>query len=633
MSFKFNKQQLDAIKHKDGPALVLAVPGAGKTTVLIYRTHNLIKKYNINPLKILSITFSKASAKDMKNRFNNTFPNFYNIPVNFSTIHSFSYTILKEYAYRNNIKYSLIENFKHPQYKNKLLRKIYLDINGEYITEEKLETVINTIGYIKNMMFDIDDFLQKYKVDIENFKEIYTKYENYKSDNLLIDFDDMLTYALNILNKDKYLLSKYRNKFDYIQVDEGQDTSKIQMEIAKTISHPKNNLFIVADDDQSIYRFRGASPENILNFKEIYPQANIFYMEQNFRSSNNIVNVCNKFIKQNTLRYNKELFTENKNIRPVKIIRSETIIDEYEYLIEMFKKHGDLSNTAILYRNNISSLGIIEYLDRNNIPFYIRDAKISFFNHWIVKDIIAFLNVAYDNINIFEFEKIYYKTKGYIYKNHINWAKTLSYNIPIFDRLLQYPDLKKDYKKQIKELKVDFKRLSNLKPYEAISFIEKDLKYEKYLKENSIKFGYTYDSLKTILFNLKLIAKNADNMKEFLGRLKYLDYITYRSKKEKNGVALSTIHSAKGLEFKKVYMIDLIEGDFPTFNSIESFEKGQINLLEEERRLFYVGMTRAKEVLDLITIDYKNESKVKDSRFLIELEDIFKDELYKKSKS
>ncbi|MSS42227.1 ATP-dependent helicase [Anaerosalibacter bizertensis] len=633
MSFKFNKQQLEAIKHKDGPALVLAVPGAGKTTVLIYRTHNLIKKHNINPLKILSITFSKASAKDMKNRFNNTFPNFYNIPVNFSTIHSFSYTILKEYAYRNNLKYSLIENFKHPQHKNKLLRKIYLDINGEYITEEKLETVINTIGYIKNMMFTIDDFLQKYKVDIKNFKKIYTKYENYKYNNFLIDFDDMLTYTLNILNKDKYLLNKYRNKFDYIQVDEGQDTSKIQMEIIKTISQPKNNLFIVADDDQSIYRFRGASPENILNFKEIYPQANIFYMEQNFRSSNNIVNVCNKFIKQNTLRYNKELFTENKNIRPVKIIRSETIIDEYEYLIEMFKKHGDLSNSAILYRNNISSLGLIEYLDRNNIPFYIRDAKISFANHWVVKDILAFLNVAYDNKNIFEFEKIYYKTKGYIYKKHINWAKTLSYNIPIFDRLLQYPDLKKDYKKQIKELKVDFKRLSNLKPYDAISFIEKDLKYEKYLKENSIKFGYTYDSLKTILFNLKLIAKNTNNIKEFLGRLKYLDYITYRSRKEKNGVRLSTIHSAKGLEFKKVYIIDLIEGDFPTFNSIEAFEKGQINLLEEERRLFYVGMTRAKEVLDLITIDYKNESKVKDSRFLIELEDIFKDELYKKSKN
>lgn len=619
----FNKQQLRAIRHKNGPALVLAVPGAGKTTVLIHRTYNLIKKHNINSLKILSITFSKSSAKDMKNRFNNIFAELHNTPVKFSTIHSFSYTILREYAYKNNIKYNLIESPKHPQYKNKLLKEIYLDINREYITEEKLEGLINIIGYVKNMMFDINDFVQNNKVDIRNLKEIYNAYEKYKTKNFLIDFDDMLTYTLNILNKDKYLLTKYRNKYDYIQVDEGQDTSKIQMEIIKTLAFPKNNLFIVADDDQSIYGFRGACPDDMLNFQKIYPNAKIFYMEENFRSSNNIVNVCNNFIKQNTLRYNKELFTKNRNIRPIQIVRTETIIDEYEYLVRTFKKYGDLSNTAILYRNNISSLGLIEYLERNSIPFYIRDIKISLFNHWIVKDILAFLNVAYNDTNIFEFEKIYYKTKGYIYKKYINWIKTLSYNISVFDRLLQYPGLREDYKERISELKIDFKRLSKLKPYEAISFIEKDLKYEKYLKENSIKFGYTYDSLKTILFDLKLIAKNTSNIEKFLERLKYLDYISYKSKNKKNGVTLSTIHSAKGLEFKKVYIIDLIDGDFPTSNSIETFENGQVDLLEEERRLFYVGMTRAKEVLDLITTEYKNEKKVDDSRFLMELESIF----------
>lgn len=623
MKIQFNSQQIQAIQHKDGPALVLAVPGAGKTTVLIHRLHNLIKEHSVNPLKILSITFSKASAKDMRKRFNNIFTEVNNIPVNFSTIHSFSYAILREYGYKNNIKYNLIENHKHPQYKGKLLREIYFNVNDEYITEEKLEGIINTIGYIKNMMFNIDDFLQKNKVDIKKFKDIYINYENYKKENLLIDFDDMLTYTFKILNTDKILLNKYRNKYDYIQVDEGQDTSKIQMEIIKALAYPDNNLFIVSDDDQSIYGFRGASPKDLLKFEEIYTNAKIFYMEENFRSSNNIVTVSNKFIKQNTLRYNKELFTKNQNKRPIQIVRTKTTIDQYEYLIKVLEKYDNLSNTAILYRNNISSLGLIEYLDRHSIPFYIRDMKISLFNHWIVKDIVAFLNVAYDDTNVFEFEKIYYKTRGYIYKKYINWVKTLGYNIPVFDRLLQYPGLKKYYKQQIKELKTDFKKLSKLKPYNAISFIEKDLKYEKYLKENSLKFGYTYDSLKTILFNLKLIAKNTDNIKEFLGRLRYLDYISYKSKEEKNGVTLSTIHSAKGLEFKRVYMIDLIEEDFPTSSSIEDFESGQVESLEEERRLFYVGMTRAKEILDLITIDYKNESKVEDSRFLIELENIF----------
>lgn len=621
---ELNKYQKKAVSHVNGPALVLAVPGAGKTTVLIHRTNNLIENHNINPDSILSITFSRASANDMKERYNTTFPNFQSTAIKFSTIHSFSYTILREYAYRKNIKYTLLEGKNTPINKNALLRKIYLEINGEYITEERLEGIVNTIGYIKNMCFDIDEYMLNNNVEINNFKEIYMYYENYKLQNHLIDFDDMLVLTYKVLKEDKYLLNKYRNKYNYIQVDEGQDTSKIQMEIIKTIAYPNNNLFIVADDDQSIYGFRGAFPKGLLEFKKIYPQAKIFYMEENFRSSKSIVNVSNKFIKQNTLRYDKNLFTKNKDVRPIQIVKAKTMLDQYEYLVGELKKYDELSNTAILYRNNISTLGLIEYLEKNNIPFHLRDMKISLFNHWMINDIVAFLTLAKDDTNISAFEKIYYKMRGFVYKKYINYIKTLNFNASVFDRILLYPGLDEEYKQKIIELKRDFKYLSRLKPCEAISFIEEDLKYERYLRENSLKLGYTYDSLKTILFDLKLIAKNTPSIEVFLSRLKYLDYLSKKSVQAKNGVVLSTIHAAKGLEFKNVYMIDLVDGDFPTSNSIQAFYNGNYDLLEEERRLFYVGMTRAKEVLDLVTIKNRNDKKVESSKFLVEIEDMFK---------
>lgn len=620
MNVNLNEQQKKAMNHINGPALVLAVPGAGKTTVLIHRTANLILNQNVPSERILSITFSRASARDMKERFLKLYKNFNPNQVHFSTIHSFAYGLVKEYFYRYNIKYGLIEGEKSPLNKNRLLRKIYFDINNEYLTEERFENVANTIGYIKNMLLDIDEYLKLNNVEINNFREIFVSYENFKRKNHLIDFDDMLTLSLQILKEDRYLLNKYRNKYDYIQVDEGQDTSKVQIEIIRTIAAPRNNVFVVADDDQSIYGFRGAFPRALLNFNKMYPSGKIFYMEENFRSSKNIVSVCNKFIKQNTLRYNKNLFTANKNIRPITIVKVENMLDQYDYLVQEIKEHEDYKNTAILYRNNISAIGLIEFFERNSIPFYIRDSKIHFFNHWVVDDILSFLRLAHDDKDMETLEKIYFKMKGYIYKKYINYIKTLDCNISVFDRLMEYPYLEDEYKSQIRELKYDFKKLSNLRPYEAISFIEKNLKYEKYLRENSLKFGYTFDSLKTILYFLKIISSRTNNVYEFVGRLKYLDYLTQQSKESSKGVTLSTVHSSKGLEYKNVYIIDLIDGEFPAANSVEAFEKGNIEALEEERRLFYVGMTRAKEVLDLITICNKNEKRVENSRFVKELE-------------
>ncbi|TCU75660.1 ATP-dependent helicase [Tissierella praeacuta] len=611
--------QKKAIHHVEGPALILAVPGAGKTTVLIHRTVNLILNHKISPERILSITFSKSSARDMKERFNKSFSEISSIPIQFSTIHSFCFGLIREYAYINRIKYTLIEEEKNELNKYNVIKKIYFATNQEYITEEKLESLLNSIGYIKNMMLSADEFLKHNKSDIENFKIIYDAYEKYKKDNNLIDFDDMLTIALEILESNTYILEKYRTKYDFIQVDEGQDTSKVQLEIIKLLASPKNNLFIVADDDQSIYGFRGAYPKGLLNFNKIYPNGKLFFMEENYRSSKNIVSVCSQFIKKNTLRYNKNISTNNNFIEPINIVKFNSIDEEYKYLVKDLKTR-ELSRCCILYRNNLSSIGLIELLERNKIPFTMKDIKVRFFNHWLIQDIINFIIFSKDTTNMNIYENIYYKTKGYISKKQINYAKTLNYNLSIFDRIMDFPGLSNFYKSTLKELKLDFKKLGKLSPSDAITFIEHELEYEKYLKENSMKFGYTYDVLKTIIYYLKFIANNSRNLDELLNRLKYLEHLCRNSRSSKNAVTLSTIHSAKGLEFDRVYMIDLVDGDFPSISSIEAYEKGKYELIEEERRLFYVGMSRAKYHLSLITINNIGEKKVEPSRFLLDLE-------------
>ncbi len=617
---KLSMEQEKAIAHFKGPALVLAVPGAGKTTVLLNRTINLIKNHNIDPESILSITFSKASALDMKERFNSTVSDIEANLAKFSTIHAFCYSLIREYAYINKLTYTLIEDHKNPNNKYNLLKKIYFEINKEYINEEKLDNLLNDIGYIKNMMLTPDEYLKDNKTDINNFKTIYNTYENYKRSNNLLDFDDMLSISQEILQKNSYLLQKYRSKYNFIQVDEGQDTSKAQMEIIYTIAYPKNNIFIVADDDQSIYGFRGAYPKGLFQFNKKFPKGKLFFMENNYRSSKNIVSISNKLIKNNKIRYDKKIVTDNEFLEPINIIKVQSIFEQYKYIINDLKDK-DISKSCILYRNNISSIGLIHSLEKNKIPFYMRDTKIRFFNHWIVQDIINFMIFANDTSNIHLYESFYYKMKGYISKQHLNYARTLDKKLCVFDRIIKYPGINDFYKRTLRELKMDFKRISKLSPRDAIKYIENILEYDNYLKEQTMKSGNSYESLSTMLFYLKLIADDSIDLQQMIGRLKHLQHLYMNSKHVSNGITLSTIHSIKGLEFERVYIVDLIDGDFPNQSAIDSQSKGNIELMEEERRLFYVGMTRAKQHLSLITLKY-NSGKIADpSRFLTELQE------------
>lgn len=621
----FNEKQRTAILQKYGPVLVLATPGSGKTTVLNAHIAYLIFNYNVNPENILALTFSKASAKDMNDRFYETYGGLIPDGIKFSTIHSFSYKIIRYYYYINRINYQLIEGNRSRYNKRSILQKIYRRVNRSNINDDKLDELSNSISFVKNLMINFKD-INDYKFQAKNFDKIYKTYEDYKKNNeynmILLDFDDMLIEANNILEKNQYILKKYQDQYKYVMMDEGQDTSLIQNKIIEKIALPKNNLFIVCDDDQSIYGFRGAQPKYLLDFKKRYNDAEIIFMEQNYRSSKNIVDISNKVINNNSIRYPKMMFTVNPESGPIKIVKLKTEKEQLDYVVNSIKSDESLDDIAILYRNNISGIGLAQKLYEEDISFYMKDYHRNFFSHWVLNDILNFVRFSYDDRSIPLLQAIYTKFDSYISKRELEFLKEQDVTKSVFDNLVKYPHMKAFKKRNLKRFKKDFKKLKRKSPLEAIRFIRYDLKYEERLEGYSELTGYSMENLRYILNTLEGISEDTYSMENFVDKLNNLKRIMHESRKNrKNGaVTLSTLHSSKGLEFKKVFIVDLIEGQIPTKESIKREAMGDSLALEEERRLCYVGMTRAKEKLEMLTVGYKNNEEVLSSRFIKEIE-------------
>ncbi|MET3617477.1 DNA helicase-2/ATP-dependent DNA helicase PcrA [Peptoniphilus olsenii] len=610
------ENQLKAIEHFEGPAIVLAVPGAGKTTILLHRTKRLIER-GVDPAQILTITFSKAQALDIKNRFSELCPK---VISHFATIHAFCYRIVRDYAMKKGKTYNLIDSNVAQKYE--IMRSIYRQANNAYPTEEVLETAFMEIGYCKNAMLRPTSYAKNKNCETSNFVKVFNLYEDYKNQHNLIDFDDMIIKAYYILKSDIALCNKYRNMFKFIQLDEGQDTSHSQFLVLKLLSKPNDNFLVVADDDQSIYGFRGANPHELLNLQKEYKNIKTLFMENNFRSSKNIVNTSNIFIDQNKDRYKKNIITDNSFNEPVSIIKVKEPKNQYEFIKKEIENYdGDV---AVLYRNNLSSIGLVEYFERNNIKFNIKDKKTKFFSHFITRDMIDILNFSRDLSNIELYEKFYYKLIGYISRKHIDYLKKHP-GKNIFNVLKEYPYLPDYYHKNINKLNSCFKRVSRSNVYDAINFIDKEMGYGNYLKENSKRFRETIESLNEYLYYLKLIAKNSASIELFLGRLKELEYILKKPKESDVKVTFSTIHSSKGLEFSKVFVIDLYEGTLPSNTSLDLLGEDE-SLFEEERRIFYVAMTRAKKELFLVYSHYRNGIKNDMSSFLKDLETLAGDD-------
>ncbi|WP_042355688.1 ATP-dependent helicase [Bacillus rubiinfantis] len=620
-----NEAQKQAVLHTEGPLLLLASPGSGKTTTTIMRIGYLIEEKGVRPERIKAVTFSKAAATDMKLRFQRFFPQLQQT-VDFSTIHSMAFHVVREYFYKQNTPYHIIEgNIPQerigtwPLKKKWILRQLFQRFNHEKIAEDELEALITYCSFIKNKMVPRAEW-DKVACDVPSARQIFQEYENYKTagtDRLLVDFDDMLTYANEAFLKDPVLLQKYQQKYDYLLTDESQDTSMVQHAIIEKLVQPHKNLYVVADDDQSIYTWRAAEPQYLLNFKQVYPEAAILMMEQNYRSSKEIVETANQFIQQNKHRYPKKMFTENPPSKPIAI---KTLADyrlQASYLVEQLSSLDRFSEAAVLYRNNSSSILIVHELDRSGIPFYLKDDDNQFFTHWVVKDLLNFMRLSFNDKRVDILEQIYTKFNLYITKENIAELKKNGSNQSVFDTLLQILGSKRA--PQIKVVKEKFQSMQGKSPLEVITIIRQELGYDKRLEGIAKSLKFNKDYLFGILYTLEEIAASLETMEEFAARLKHLEAImkAAKYKKQEDAVTLSTFHSSKGLEFTTVFIVDLIQGIIPTNDDLEDDL-----LFEEAVRLFYVAMTRAELNLELVTYKKQFGKTVRPSQFLLDVKRI-----------
>lgn len=610
---KFTSQQVDAIKHFEGPALILAVPGSGKTTVLLNRILNLINNHNIDPSKIISITFSKSQGIDMERRFLAQNPEFRG-KITFKTIHAFCYEIVRNYMKLKNIKKTLIEG-NNEFNRILILKRLYYQKNYKKLSDEEINDFFSIYDYTKNKMYDFEGYIRKNHF-ISNrslMLKLYNLYDEIKIQNNFMDFNDLLILANEYISTDKKLLKALKNRYKFFQIDEGQDTSTLQFEIIRKIVFPENNVFIVADDDQSIYSFRGASPENLLNFKNIYPNSKIFFMDKNFRSTKNIIKISNKIIQGNKIRYEKTSKHTTEESSQIMLFKVKNSIIQARELLKRISEINPNETIGVLYRNNISSLYVAEMLKNNDIDFFVKENKFDFYSNRILNDVKNILSFSEDTSDLEVFKRIYFKLNAYIKKDFITKLEYKPYNQCILESLLDLDELNDFYLNKFTSLRNNFKRLKRMKMEDKIDCILYEIGYGDYLDNFNDFSNLNYN----LIFDLiKYLSKDLKTFGEFIEKLDKLKELLKNASSSKSNISISTIHSAKGLEYDNVFIIDLIDGEFPQKSVLNSFDE---KLLEEERRLFYVAMTRARKRLFLFTIKERNNLPVESSIFYNEL--------------
>ena len=615
-----NEVQQKAVRYSKGPLLLLASPGAGKTTTLNMKIGYLLLVKKVPAHKILAITFSKASAVDMAARFDQFFSSVIRERVHFSTIHSIAFQIVREYFSIHHQNFEIIEgNLNNDFDKKTILRNIFAQKRNTIPSEDEMDELITYCSFVKNRMIPEDSLVQK-KTMMPGLVDMYKQYEAFKVQYpglVLLDFDDMLTYCYKALSEDEFLRNKYQQRFEYILTDESQDNSVIQHEIVYLLAAPQFNICVVADDDQSIFMWRGADVRKLLNFKKIYPNAKTVTMAQNYRSTPEIVDTANEFIKRNRHRYAKKMFTENPAGEPIEIHNLKRYDLQLNYVVGEIQKAEHPSEVAILYRNNNSAILLCNKLMDEGIPFYMKDVELKFFRHWIVEDILNIMRLSYNDSRVDILEKVYTKIGAYIKKGQIQQLQRSASKESAFDRLQKI--VHAPYQEQVlKRAKQTIHKLQIQEPYEAIQIIRQKLGYDKSLKNMAEHLRMNEDNLFDVLNTLEQIAKERPDLESFARRLKEIEKLMRTSKmyKGQNVVTLSTLHSSKGLEYDSVYMIDLIEGILPNHEDIKEYELGNTDEMEEATRLFYVGMTRARHHLELLTYNVRSDVHVKESRFV-----------------
>ena len=594
-SIQLNEQQKSAVQSVDGPVLLLAVPGSGKTTVLVTRLGYMIYCKGMDPGKILTVTYTVAATKDMADRFAVKFGQEMAERLEFRTINGICARVIQYYSWKTGrMAFQLLTDEKRI---SAMLSGIYQQTERVYPTEGDLKNVRTLITYIKNRMLNEKE-IQKLEEEAEiHLAAIYKEYCRQLREQQLMDYDDQMVYAYNMLRKIPELLAYFQEKYPYICVDEAQDTSKIQHAIIALLASKSENLFMVGDEDQSIYGFRAASPEALLEFEHHHPGAKVLLMEENFRSDGNIVLAADRFIQKNTLRHEKHMRPSKERKQDVTEISVGTRKAQYSYLVKVAE--GCTTQTAVLYPEHECVLPLIDLLERRGIPYRMRNVELTFFTHRVVQDISNIIKLAADPKNTDLFLLIYYKLNTYIRKQDALQIAELSRekNLSVWETALSYEGLDGYAKGNIKSVATHMEHLLTEPASRAIHRIVQFMGYQDYLKRSEIK--------DTKLDTLKMLASLEETPLRLVERLHELRKLIEEKKQDPTcPFILSTIHASKGLEYDTVYLLDVVDGILPDQIpvNLKTAPREELETYEEERRLFYVGATRAKNRLFLFTM-------------------------------
>jgi DNA helicase-2/ATP-dependent DNA helicase PcrA len=592
-----------------------AGPGSGKTRVITYRIANMVVNKNIKPTSILAISFTKASSIEMKNRALSLSNDFRMNKVTYGTFHSVFFRILR-YFENYNIESILDEKTKRIGLKN-ILKGLNIENADD---DETIGQVINEISYVKNELMDKRDFKSEVLTNDE-FIKVYNFYEEYKQQMNKIDFDDMLIKTYELLKNNKAALDRVRSVYRYILVDEFQDINKVQFEALKLIANPSNNIFVVGDEDQSIYGFRGSRPDFLLEFEEYFSNTKKVLLDINYRSKGEIINIANRLIEKNTNRYEKVIKCGQGNGAKVNYISPEDSEEEAVYIAKDIKNkvqedYTEYTDFAVIYRTNIQSRALVDVFMDMRIPFVVKDSIVTIYDHWAAQDILAYLRIGVNPNSNKDWIRIINKPFRYISKDNLNLIK----DEPDFiNSLINKCDLHPKQVKTINDLDIDISYVKGLNPKNAISYIRTTLDYDRYILDYCANRKIKTNGLIEILNELESSATNFKTIQEYLEHIERVksEIVDNKNNKETDGVIFTTMHSAKGLEFKNVYIIGANEGTIPHEKSYEIDDEEKKNdQIEEERRLMYVAITRAEENICISSPINKYGKRVSKSRFV-----------------
>ena len=604
----FNEAQAEAIRHGEGPCLVLAGPGSGKTLTIVNRVKYLIEKQKVRPEEILVVTFTRFAAAEMKSRLCLVMGR-RELPVTVGTFHGIYYGILK-WAYRMNQENILSETEKY-----QILRSVVNEEKMEIFDEEDfIQDIAAEIGKIKNNRIPLEEFVSE-KCSADAFRNIYQKYEQQRKKLKKIDFDDMLVLCYELFRSRPDVLAQWQKKFRYILIDEFQDINRIQYDVIRMLALPKNNLFVVGDDDQAIYGFRGADSELMLGFGKDYPEAKQILLGMNYRSTANIVQNSLKLIENNVERYDKKLEAQRQggcclHIQEVKdpVEEAGYILSEIQKCVESGIKEEEI---AILFRIHTDARPMVEALVERKLPFQMKEHLPNIYEHFIARDIMAYFRLAMGERRRQDFLQVMNRPKRYLGRDSLSGTKVS------FEEIRKFYCDKGWMIDRIDQFEWDLKMIAKMAPYAAIQYIRKRVGYDDFLKDYSFTHQVSRSDLNEVLAEIEEAAKAFSTVEEWFAHVEeYTETLKVKEKdrnRPRQGVRLMTIHAAKGLEFRQVFLIEANEGRIPYRKARTEKE------VEEERRLFYVAMTRAKDALKTSYVKIKNGKEITPSRFVDEL--------------